>query len=147
MDLDDQSEEPAESLPGLNARPEPQDPLAGTSPAGEVPAGEAATQDGEIVALSEIAVEPQEAGSEAVSPPDMAPEEMAMLQAEETVIAQIVAEAPEQARAAEPADQAPDPTPDPAPELVPDPAPAREPEMAEAEADRPKRRGWWSSSR
>ncbi|WP_374301847.1 Rne/Rng family ribonuclease [Paracoccus sp. (in: a-proteobacteria)] len=156
VDLQDASDEPAEALPGLNARPEPQDPLAGGSPAGEVPAGEAATEDGEIVALSEIAVEPQaaeDAGTEAVSPADVSPEDVAKLEAEETAVAQIVAEAPEQAHAAEPADAVANPTPDPAPELVAAPeheadaAAAREPEMADAEAGRPKRRGWWSGNR
>ncbi|MDQ1899928.1 ribonuclease E/G [Paracoccus sp. WLY502] len=140
VDLRDQPDERAESLPGLNARPEPQDPLAGASPAAGVSASDAATEEGEIVALSEIAVEPQAAETPSS-------EEMERLQAEETVIAQIVAEAPEQAWAEEPADAAPDPTPDPAPELVPEPAPAPEPEMAEADSDRPKRRGWWSGNR
>ncbi|GGF67972.1 ribonuclease E [Paracoccus acridae] len=140
VDLHDQPDERAESLPGLNARPEPQDPLAGASPAAEVPATDAATEEGEIVALSEIAVEPQAAETPSS-------EEMARLQSEETVIARIVAEASEQDQAEEPADAAPDPTPDPATELAPEPAPAPEPEMAEADADRPKRRGWWSGNR
>ncbi|WP_347139030.1 Rne/Rng family ribonuclease [Paracoccus sp. SSK6] len=129
VDLREAPDEAAESLPGLNARPEP-------APVEE---------EGEIVPLSEIASEPQAAEPEPQAE-DFVPADLVAVQVEETAVA---APEPEVAQAETPQDQPAEPA---APEAEPAPVetPAeREPEMAEAEteAERPKRRGWWSGNR
>lgn len=137
VDLQDAPGDQAESLPGLNARPEPALP---------------AEEEGEIVPLSEIASEPQAAEAEPQAEA-FVPAEVVAVHVEETVIEALVVETdrpegaePESARTDAPQEQhatAPEPEAEPAVE-----APAeREPEMAEAEAERPKRRGWWSGNR
>ena len=153
VDLQDASDEPVESLPGLNARHE--EPAEASQNNGE---------EGEIVPLSEIASEPQAAAEAEPQPEDFVPADVVAVQIEETVIEAVVVDTaePESAEAETPTDQpaeATDPEQQPAsdaPEVEtlaePGPAPAeapaeREPAMAEAEPDRPKRRGWWSSNR
>ncbi|SNR65211.1 RNAse E [Paracoccus sediminis] len=135
VDLRDNADEPAPSLPGLNARPE-----RGAAP--ESLADDRIEEDGDIVALSEIAVEPQAADPE--------PEAGAVLMAEPqtgAAAAEIGATGtdraePARADAVDPAEALP------APEAGPDAGAAgREPEMAEADDGRPKRRGWWSGHR
>ncbi|MTD98986.1 Rne/Rng family ribonuclease [Paracoccus sp. YIM 132242] len=142
VDLQDAPGDQAESLPGLNARPEP---------------ALAAEEEGEIVPLSEIASEPQasepEPQAEAFVPADVV-----AVHVEETVIDALVVETAEpetaEPESAEPESAEPD-APQEQPAAAPEPeaepvveTPAeREPEMAEAEADRPKRRGWWSGNR
>ncbi|WP_126153800.1 Rne/Rng family ribonuclease [Paracoccus haematequi] len=125
VDLADAPEEPAEALPGLNARPEPKDDPS---------------EDGEIVPLSEIAAEPQAADPEPQADA-FVPAELVAVEVEQTVVEALVIEAPEpQDAEPEAAENHPEPTPPAAPAEP-------EPEMAEAEADRPKRRGWWSGNR
>ncbi|WEF25208.1 ribonuclease E/G [Paracoccus sp. S3-43] len=125
VDLAEAAEEPAEALPGLNARPEPK----------EVPA-----EDGEIVPLSEIAAEPQAADPEPQAQA-FVPAELVAVEVEETMVEALVIDTPEP-QGAEP--EADGDQSRPAPQDLPA---EPEPEMAEAEADRPKRRGWWSGNR
>ena len=175
VDLENPSGDQAESLPGLNARPEPD---------------VAAEEEGEIVPLSEIASEPQAAERQAAEhqaadpradDPRAAetregetregesepraeaflPAEAVAAQVEETVVEALVV------GTAEPEDAAPqevgpeevgpevgsevgsEPAPEEAPAATAAPVEPEmaEPEMAEADAGRPKRRGWWSSNR
>ena len=144
VDLQDQSAEPAESLPGLNARRDP-------------------AEEGEIVPLSEIALEPQ-AEPQAAEPQAAEPEPQpdAFLPGDVVATEEAVAAEVEAADLAAPEAVAqPEPVVEPAQTDLSQPAPAAEqqpgqpgqsaqpaepePEMAEAESGRPKRRGWWSS--
>jgi len=178
VDLENPSGDQAESLPGLNARPEPD---------------VAAEEEGEIVPLSEIASEPQAAERQAAEhqaadpradDPRAAetregetregesepraeaflPAEAVAAQVEETVVEALVVGTaePEDAAPQEvgPEEVGPEVGPEVGSESAPEEAPAAtaataapvepemaEPEMAEADAGRPKRRGWWSSNR
>jgi ribonuclease E len=138
VDLHDQSAEPAESLPGLNARRDP-------------------AEEGEIVPLSEIASEPQ-AEQQAAEPQAAGPEPQPdaflpgdVVATEEAVVAEVEASdlaAPEALAQPEPVSEPAQPDlsqPVPAAEQQPGQPAEPEPEMAEAENGRPKRRGWWSS--
>ncbi|TBN41091.1 ribonuclease E/G [Paracoccus subflavus] len=133
VDLEEPPHQAVEGLPGLNARPE----TAWESGA--------SAEEGEIVPVTELAVEPQPAKeqpmhADIVSQP---------VQPDTTAIAEAVLL---DATTASAGDQSPDPVAEPAQSAESKSAgPAapldREPEMAEADADRPKRRGWWSGNR
>ncbi|MCZ0961903.1 Rne/Rng family ribonuclease [Paracoccus benzoatiresistens] len=143
VDLRDPSDEPVESLPGLNARRE--EPV------------ESIEEEGEIVPLSEIASEPKAAAEAEPQAEAFVPADVVAVQVEETVIEALVVEAvePESAPAEAPEDQPaatetaaePEPAPEPAPAESASAPAEREHEMADAESDRPKRRGWWSGNR
>ena len=148
VDLQDQPDEPVEAMPGLNARREP----------AETP------DEGEIVPLSEIATEPQAAQPEPLAE-DFLPAGVVAVGIEETVIEAVLVEsAQSEAAQGEAEDEAAqgstvedeaaqgipveDQTAGSEPAELFDDRPAeREPEMAEADPDRPKRRGWWSGNR
>ena len=149
VDLQDQGDEPIEALPGLNAHRNQVD---------------APTEDGEIVPLSEIATEPQAAQPEPQAE-DFLPAGVVAVGVEETVIEAVLVEsAQSEAAQGEAEDEAAQGSTveDEAAQGIPvedqtagsepaesfDDRPAeREPEMAEADPDRPKRRGWWSGNR
>ncbi|RJL11890.1 Rne/Rng family ribonuclease [Paracoccus siganidrum] len=139
VDLRDQAGDArADALPGLNA---PKPAVADSAPVEPVaePAAEPAPQAVEETVASEA---PAEAEIVAEAPVAEAPAEEAP--AEEP-------SAPEAEPAEEPvadadADAEPAPAEDPAANVATAPE-AREPELAETDADRPKRRGWWSGGR
>ena len=130
VDLDDSPVEPAEGLPGLNAqRRTARD-------------ADAWAEEGEIVALTEIAVEPRQADDQPVH--DDREHEDALVQpaqADLTAVAEAVL------LDATPVDPVEDQDQDQPAEAAADLSADREPEMADADADRPKRRGWWSGNR
>lgn len=126
VDLRDNADEPVPTLPGLNGVPEQETASDDAAPEGT-------GDEGEIVPVSEIAVEPMPADPEPEAEPLVAaivPDQASDAQVEET--------------GGDVAEHQPEPA---AHDLAEMPSPEREPEMAEAEDDRPKRRGWWSGQR
>ena len=128
VDLDDSPVEPAEGLPGLNAqRRTARD-------------ADAWAEEGEIVALTEIAVEPQQADDQPVH--DDREHDDALVQPAQADLTAVAEAVLLDATPVDPVEDQDQPA-----EAAADLSADREPEMADADADRPKRRGWWSGNR